>query len=114
MYYDFYHLKQNPFAEAPDPEFLFLSRSHKTVLHAIIRGLEGEQGLMAVFRAAGLGKTILLRVVQERIHQQLGQTILLPSANCTFSTLLTTLCRECGLNVDSASPATLLDQLQET
>jgi general secretion pathway protein A len=114
MYYDFYHLKQNPFAEAPDPAFLFLGRGHKTVLHAIIRALEEQQGLIAVFGAAGLGKTILLRAVQERLHQQLGQTILLRPANCTFSTMLTTLCEECGLNAGSASPATMLGDLRQT
>lgn len=114
MYYDFYHLKQNPFAEAPDPEFLFLSRSHKTALYAIICGLEAHQGLMAIFGAAGLGKTTILQVMQERIQQQLGQTIWLVSSQSSGSDALTMVSQACGLAGESADPATLYSRLQQT
>ena len=44
MYHLFYHLKQDPFADAPDLDFLFLSPSHKAALQAIIQGIAGPRG----------------------------------------------------------------------
>ena len=40
MYLDFYQCKKAPFHITPDPEFLFLSPSHKAALGAIIYGIE--------------------------------------------------------------------------
>jgi len=36
MYRDFYHLHKQPFHITPDPEFLFLSPSHREAFAAII------------------------------------------------------------------------------
>ena len=40
MYHAFYHLKKEPFHITPDPEFLFLSPSHKEALGSIIYGVK--------------------------------------------------------------------------
>ena len=113
MYYDFYHLKQDPFAEAPDPEFLFLSRSHKAALHAMICGLEEHQPVIAISGEAGLGKTTILQVMQERIQQQGVQTIVLPSPNCSFRQVFTLLCHECGLTTNATHPTAIHSLLQQ-
>src|SRR5437667_252383 len=43
MYLDFYHLKKAPFHITPDPEFLFLSPSHKAALGALVYGIDERQ-----------------------------------------------------------------------
>ena len=70
MYYHFYHLKHDPFADAPDPAFLFLGPSHRTALHTILHGVQQRLGLMALFGATGLGKTLMLHTFLEGIHAQ--------------------------------------------
>src|SRR5262245_44502295 len=70
MYHHFYHLKHDPFADSPDPEFLFLSPSHNTALQTILSGIAQRRGLLGIFGAAGLGKTILLRAFLEGVHEQ--------------------------------------------
>ena len=70
MYYHFYHLKHDPFADTPDPAFLFLAPSHKTALQTLLHGTQQRLGLMALFGAAGLGKTLLLHTFLAGIHEQ--------------------------------------------
>ena len=53
MYLDFYALKQTPFHATPDPQFLFLSPTHKAALGAIVHGISARQGLIAIFGEAG-------------------------------------------------------------
>jgi len=48
MYLDFYLLKKAPFHITPDPEFLFLSPSHKAALGALVYGIEERQGFVAL------------------------------------------------------------------
>jgi general secretion pathway protein A len=65
----FYHLKKAPFHITPDPEFLFLSPSHKAALGALVYGIEERQGFVALIGEAGLGKTTTLRSYLERVDQ---------------------------------------------
>ena len=67
MYLDFYQLKKAPFHITPDPEFLFLSPSHKAALGSIIYGIEERQGFIAIIGEVGLGKTTILRSYLDRI-----------------------------------------------
>jgi general secretion pathway protein A len=66
MYLDFYALKKVPFHLTPDPEFLFLSPSHKTALGSLIYGIEERQGFVALIGEVGVGKTTLLRAYSSR------------------------------------------------
>ena len=56
MYLDFI-IKKAPFHITPDPQFLFLSPSHKAALGALVYGIEERQGFVALVGEVGLGKT---------------------------------------------------------
>jgi general secretion pathway protein A len=114
MYYDFYHLKQDPFAETPDPEFLFLSPSHRTALHRLLQGIEESCGLLTIVGAAGLGKTTILRALQERLQQLDVHTVAIMYPKLAYEEFLELLCRECGLDCPSTEPVAMLRQLQHT
>src|SRR5712692_4868068 len=94
MYLDFYHLKKAPFHITPDPEFLFLSPSHKAALGSIIYGIEERQGFVAIIGEVGLGKTTIVRSYLERVDQKLLKTIYIFNANVSFRGLLQTIYRE--------------------
>jgi len=47
MYLNFFGLSKEPFHITPDPEFLFLSPSHKEALASIIYGIEKRKGFIA-------------------------------------------------------------------
>lgn len=97
MYLDFYLLKKEPFHVTPDPEFLFLSPSHKAALRALVYGVEERQGFVALLGEVGLGKTTILRSYLERVDQSQLKPIHLLYPKLSFRELLHMLCQECGL-----------------
>jgi len=51
MYLNYYNLKKEPFHITPDPEFLYLSPSHKEALGSIIYGIEQKKGFVVIIGA---------------------------------------------------------------
>lgn len=96
MYLDFYNLQKAPFHITPDPEFLFLSPSHKAALGCIIHGIEERQGFVAISGEVGLGKTTILRSYLERVDSRILKTIYIFNANVSFHSLLKTIFGEFG------------------
>jgi general secretion pathway protein A len=111
MYLDFYLLKKAPFHITPDPEFLFLSPSHKAALGALVYGIEERQGFVALLGEVGLGKTTILRSYLERVDQSQLKPIYLLHANLSFGDLLNTLCQECGLEGTTEHVAETVNRL---
>jgi general secretion pathway protein A len=111
MYLDFYLLKKAPFHITPDPEFLFLSPSHKAALGALVYGIEERQGFVALLGEVGLGKTTILRSYLERVDQSQLKPIYILHANLSFSDLLNTLCQEFGLEVSTENVADTVNRL---
>ena len=111
MYLDFYLLKKEPFHITPDPEFLFLSPSHKAALTALVYGVEERQGFVALLGEMGLGKTTILRSYLERVDQSQLKPIHLLHPNLSFRELLYTLCQECGLEGTTENIAETITRL---
>jgi general secretion pathway protein A len=114
MYHHFYHMKHDPFADAPDPAFLFLAPSHTTALQTILHGIQQRLGLLALFGATGLGKTLLLHTLLEGIHgqQRLKPVrIFYPKISC--QDLFDILYGELGLQRTTADTAERLSQLKQ-
>ena len=111
MYLDFYLLVKEPFHITPDPEFLFLSPSHKAALRALVYGVEERQGFVALLGEVGLGKTTILRSYLERVDQSQLKPIHLLHGNLPFRELLHTLCQECGLEGTTENIAETITRL---
>jgi general secretion pathway protein A len=113
MYLDFYHLKKAPFHITPDPEFLFLSPSHKAAMGALVYGIEERQGFVALIGEVGLGKTTILRSYLERVDQSQLKAIYIFNPNVSFSELLKTLCREFGIEELTEDIAETVNRLHQ-
>ena len=113
MYLDFYQLKKAPFHITPDPEFLFLSPSHKAALGSIIYGIEERQGFVAITGEVGLGKTTILRSYLERIDQRQLKTIYIFNANISFRSLLKIIFREFALDFESDDLFEMVNRLHQ-
>jgi general secretion pathway protein A len=113
MYLDFYHLKKVPFHITPDPEFLFLSPSHKAALGALVYGIEERQGFVTLIGEVGLGKTTILRSYLERVDQSQLRSIYIFNSNVSFSDLLKTLCREFGIEMLAEDIADTVNRLHQ-
>jgi general secretion pathway protein A len=113
MYLDFYQLTKAPFHITPDPEFLFLSPSHKAALGAIMHGIDERHGFVAIVGEVGVGKTTIVRAYLENADPQHYTTIALVNANVSFHALLKTLLRALDVEEAAAEPFALLTQLQQ-
>jgi len=61
MYEAFFNLKQKPFDLLPDPDFLFLSSSHKKALSYLDYGIRERVGFILLTGEVGSGKTTIIR-----------------------------------------------------
>jgi general secretion pathway protein A len=98
MYLDFYGLRAEPFHITPDPDFLYLSPSHKEALAAIVYGVEQRKGFITITGEVGVGKTTIVRTYLERYDPEKIKTVLVFNANVSFKGLLKTIYRELGLD----------------
>jgi general secretion pathway protein A len=97
MYANFYNLKKEPFHITPDPEFLFLSPSHKEALGSIIYGIGHKKGFVLITGEVGVGKTTIVRSYLEDIDRSKLKIIYIFNSNVTFQGLLKTIYRELGI-----------------
>lgn len=63
MYFDFYGLRENPFNVTSDPDFLFLSSTHKETLSHLLYGINNRKGFIAITGEIGSGKTTLCKAL---------------------------------------------------
>jgi type II secretory pathway predicted ATPase ExeA len=113
MYLDFFGLKKEPFQITPDPEFLFLSASHREALASIIYGIEKRKGFIAIIGGVGLGKTTIFRSYLERINKRQIRTIYIFNPNVSFKCLLKTIFQEMDVEPASDDPVEMVNQLHD-
>lgn len=97
MYANFYNLKKEPFHITPDPEFLFLSPSHKEALGSIIYGIGHKKGFVLITGEVGVGKTTIVRSYLEDVDRSKLKIIYIFNSNVSFQGLLKTIYRELGI-----------------
>jgi general secretion pathway protein A len=113
MYLDFYQLKKAPFHITPDPEFLFLSPTHKAALGAIIHGIEEGYSFVVIVGEVGAGKTTLIRAYLERADQQQFKTIYIVNADVSSRSLLKTILRELDVDFEPDDPFDMINHLHQ-
>ena len=113
MYQNFYHLRKEPFHITPDPEFLFLSPSHKQALGSIIYGVRNKKGFIVITGEVGVGKTTILRSYLEGVAKQKTKIIYIFNSNVTFKNLLKTIYKELGLDAKTGDVVEMLNDLYQ-
>lgn len=67
MYHGFFGLQRAPFKITPDPDFFFEGGSRGEVLGALLYAVNQGEGIVKVTGEVGSGKTMLCRVLQQRL-----------------------------------------------
>jgi len=111
MYLDFFKFKKNPFHITPDPDFLFLSPSHREASASIFYGIEQRKGFVAVTGEVGVGKTTILRSYLEGTDSKRIRIVYVFNATLTFEQLLKQIISELGIPAVDDDPAQLVDSL---
>jgi len=71
MYNKFFGFKEKPFKLVPDPEYLFLSKSHEEALAHLSYALTHGDGFVEITGEVGTGKTTLCRVFLENLDESI-------------------------------------------
>ena len=96
MYLKHYNLKREPFGVTPDPEFLYLSPTHREALAAVVYGIRERKGFISVTGEVGTGKTTVLRSALQHLDAELHKPIYIFHPNVSFKELLKNIFYELG------------------
>jgi len=108
MYLGFYGLRKEPFHITPDPEFLYLSPSHKEAYAAVVYGVRQRKGFVTLTGEVGTGKTTVLRSYLKKLDREAVRPIYLFNPDLTFRELLCMLLHEMGTESEGRSEAWML------
>lgn len=70
MYEGFFHFNVKPFDLVPNPDFLFLSKSHKKALTYLDYGIRERVGFILLTGEVGSGKTTIIRNLIKKHHDE--------------------------------------------
>ncbi len=79
MYQHHFGLEHSPFTLTPDTRFFFPSPAHQEALNVLLFALGEEQGFVKVTGEVGLGKTLLCRLLLNRLISPPWVTAFLPN-----------------------------------
>ncbi len=79
MYLEFYGLKEKPFSLTPDPQFLYLSESHRIAIDSLLYGIEQREGFMVITGDIGTGKTTICRAILNKIGPHVKTAVIFNS-----------------------------------
>jgi general secretion pathway protein A len=112
MYLKYYDLEAEPFNVTPDPDFLYLSPSHREAFASLVYAVENRKGFVALTGEVGTGKTTVLRAYMRHIKKKPIRAVYLFNSNVSFDHLLETLLHELGVKVKNKTGAWMLPWLQ--
>jgi general secretion pathway protein A len=113
MYEAFFRMRRPPFDNAPDPEFLYLSPSHREAMAILHYSVESGAGLVSLSGETGLGKTTVVRAFLEELDHAANFPIVVYYPRLSFDDLLELMRDELGLPAVAEDSATLVRRIQK-
>ncbi|MFW6158584.1 MAG: ExeA family protein, partial [Planctomycetota bacterium] len=90
MYESFYGLSEKPFNLTPDPDYFYMSNTHKKALTYLKYGIESKEGFIQLSGEVGSGKTTVLRSLLRGLDRDIKAAYLV-NPRGTFRQVLRTL-----------------------
>jgi general secretion pathway protein A len=112
MYETFFNFKVKPFDLVPNPDFLFLSRSHKKAKVYLDYGIRERAGFILITGEVGSGKTTIVRDLIKGLNG--GATLSkVFNTKVTSEQLIAMINEDFGLSVENKDKITLLRELND-
>ena len=112
MFLDFYGLREQPFGVTPDPNYLYLSRTHGEALGALMDGIKADRGFMALIAEPGMGKTTILYRLLEELRDS-ARTVFLFQTQCGPREFFRYILSELGLKTARMGLVSMHNKLNE-
>ena len=112
MYKAFYGFKENAFNITSDPAFYFESACHKEAYAHLLYGIKHRKGILCMTGEVGTGKTILCRILLNKIDKEIKTAFIL---NPSFSQiqLLQLITKDLGIICRKTSKLDLITSLNQ-
>ncbi|RKY41868.1 MAG: ATPase [Candidatus Makaraimicrobium thalassicum] len=112
MYLDFYGLRENPFNVTSDPNFLYLSHTHKEALNHLLFGIDQRKGFIEITGEIGAGKTTLCKSLLDRLDDR-TKTSLIFNSDLPENQLLEAILDDFGIVPQRRCKVAFLRQLND-
>jgi type II secretory pathway predicted ATPase ExeA/septal ring-binding cell division protein DamX len=112
MYLEHFGLREAPFRITPHTEFFFAGANRGATLEALLYAITAGEGMVKVTGEVGSGKTMLCRVLMERLPETV-ETIYLAVPSLTRDEMLVAIASELGIETAGANTTQLLRALQD-
>jgi type II secretory pathway predicted ATPase ExeA len=112
MYLDHFGLREAPFRITPHTEFFFAGGNRGSTLDALIYAITHDEGIVKVSGEVGSGKTMLCRMLLERLPENV-ETVYLANPSLSRDEILFAIADELGMPLPEGRPHLLLRSLQE-
>jgi general secretion pathway protein A len=111
-YEEYWHLKQRPFENVPDPRFYVPSDKHETARQRVLFGIHGRKGAVMLTGAVGCGKTLLSRALILSLPQSRYDVALVANPALPASEFFREILHQFGLD-DGGSKVAMLHRLND-
>ena len=112
MYLEHFGLREAPFRITPHTEFFFSGANRGATLEALLYAITAGEGMVKVTGEVGSGKTMLCRVLMERLPESV-ETIYLAVPSLTRDEMLAAIAGDLGIETSGANTTKLVRSLQE-
>ncbi len=112
MYLEHFGLREVPFSITPHTEFFFTGANRGATLEALIYAATHDEGIIKISGEVGSGKTMLCRMLLERLPRNVD-TVYLANPSLSREDILFAIADELGLALTEGRQHTLLRALQE-
>lgn len=112
MYLEHFGLREAPFSITPHTEFFFAGASRGATLEALIYAITHDEGIVKVSGEVGSGKTMLCRMLLERLPKHV-ETAYLATPSLSRDDILHAIADELGIDIPDARKHLAMRALQE-
>ena len=112
MYLEHFGLREAPFRITPHTEFFFSGANRGATLEALLYAITAGEGMVKVTGEVGSGKTMLSRVLMERLPETV-ETIYLAVPSLARDEMLAAIAGDLGIDTAGANTTRLVRSLQE-
>ncbi|MBI2308719.1 MAG: AAA family ATPase [Rhodocyclales bacterium] len=112
MYLEHFGLREAPFRITPHTEFFFAGGNRGATLEALIYAITHDEGIVKVSGEVGSGKTMLCRVLLERLPERV-ETVYLANPSLSREEILFAIADELGMPLPEGRTHLLQRALQE-
>jgi putative secretion ATPase (PEP-CTERM system associated) len=112
MYEAFFNLKTKPFELVPNPDFLYMSRTHKRALYYLYYGIKERAGFILLTGEVGSGKTTLISDLINRIDANVNLARVF-NTKVSSEQLIAMINDDFGLDVKGKDKVVMLNELND-